>query len=545
MKHIRLSILALLTAAAVNVSCSDDYLDINENPNSIHAEEITPRLLLPGAISQAYRTQAGTMMQFGNLMMNSWAGNAYAFGSPFQREFNLGSVDNTFYAGIWNGLYPRIANFAQIERYRNGDGKQDLYIAAAKIMKAYYMQYIVDLYGDAPYSEAFLGQLNMTPKYDNDADIYRSLITNLNEANTLLQSTTGEDLESDIVFKGDLDKWKDFANTIKLRMLLRMHKVTGEMATFRDAQIATMSVNPTDYIDVDVHENPGYTSNNNDQMNPFILTWARNSAGAQVQAYSLVTVSEHMANSLEGNDVLADPNYAKFTGLKDPRRSRMFTLVPGAQTASGGTTTMLKGVRQGAVPGQPGAPTYSTETSRLAPFVFSGSAPVSTWASVINASNARGGLLMLKAESYLLQAEAALRFPAKFGAWGGATQFADAIRAHAAYVGTSLTNINSYIAAANLRPGLGWTGTDAQKIEAIMTQKWIAMTNNTPTEMFIEYLRTGYPWTPMATTAQFPNKPYRLIYPVAEYAANAGNVPSINSADVFTKNQWTPFWNQN
>src|SRR5687768_3775729 len=106
--------IALLAATLSLTSCSNEYLDVNENPNQIHAENITPELMFPGAVSQAYRTQAGTMMQFGNLMMNSWTGNAYTNSSPFQREFNLQSVDNTFYQGIWNGLYPRIANFAQI-----------------------------------------------------------------------------------------------------------------------------------------------------------------------------------------------------------------------------------------------------------------------------------------------------------------------------------------------------------------------------------------------------------------------------------------------
>lgn len=547
MKQLKISVLALIAAATFNVSCSNDYLDINENPNSIHAEDITPKQMLPGAISQAYRIQSGPMMQFGNLMINSWAGNSYSFGSPFQREFNLGSVDNTFYSGIWGGLYPRIANFAQIERYPNADKKQDNYVAIAKIMKAYYMQYIVDLYGDAPYSEAFLGQLNMTPKYDNDADIYRSLINGLNEANALIDGNHGEAVVSDIVFNGSMANWKKFSNTLKLRMLLRINKVTGDMATFRDAQLATLV--GASFVDTDVTENPGYSASNDDSMNPFVLGWARNSAISQVQDYSLVVVSEHMANALEGNAILGTPEYSKFTGLKDPRRSRLWTTVTGVQSSTGTTFTGLKGVRQGAVPGQPGAPTYSTATSKLGIGNFAGGAAVAAWVDVVNANNARGGVLMSKAESLLLQAEASLRYPTVVSAAQGAAAFNNAILAHGNWVGASataagLTALNAYITQANLRPGLGWVGTDAQKIEAIMTQKWIALTNVNPTEMFIEYNRTGMPWTPMPTTAQYPNRPYRLIYPVSEYAANAGNVPNISSAQAFAKNQYTPFWNQ-
>jgi len=113
--------LITIFAAALSlsaVSCSNEYLDVNDNPNAVQAEEITPELMLPGAVTTAYRTQAGTMMQFGNLMMNSWAGNSYTIAGPYSREFSLSSVDNTFYRGIWEGLYPRIANFDQMEKYR-------------------------------------------------------------------------------------------------------------------------------------------------------------------------------------------------------------------------------------------------------------------------------------------------------------------------------------------------------------------------------------------------------------------------------------------
>lgn len=531
------------------ISCSEEFLDVNDNPNAIQAEKITPELMFPGATSSAYRTQAGTMMQFGNLMMNSWAGNAYSFGSPFAREFNLQSVDNSFYTGIW-GLYPRIANFAQIEKYPNVDRAQDQYVAMAKVMKSFYMQTIVDLYGDVPYSEAFLGQDNITPKYDNDTDIYKALITNLEEANALIDGGQGLSTTSaDIVFGGNMQKWKAFSNTIKLRLLIRMSKLSGELGTYRDQKLATLA--GATFINEDILVNPGYTSANDDQMNPFILNWARNSANAQVQSYSLVTVSEHFANSMEGNLNLNDSNYTKFNNLLDPRRTRLFTAVAGGVRFNGTPYTGLKGVRQGAVPGQPGAPTSSTNTSRLSPFNFSGGYDINTgvttvtqqWQKIIDANNDRGGVLMSKAESNFLQAEAAVRWPSIFS--NGQVKFNDGIIASGIWLGVPAANMNSYLTATTTRPGLGWVGTDAQKIEAIMTQKWIALTNVNPTEMFIEYNRTGLPYTPMATTAGYPNKPYRLVYPVSEYAANSANVPNITSAQVFVKNQYTPFWNQN
>jgi hypothetical protein len=527
--------ITLLAATLSLTSCSNDYLDVNENPNQIHAENITPELMFPGAVSQAYRTQAGTMMQFGNLMMNSWTGNAYTNSSPFQREFNLQSVDNTFYQGIWNGLYPRIANFAQIEKFPNADHKQDYYVAMAKVMKAYYMQYIVDLYGDAPFSEAFLGQANMKPKYDDDAAIYRALVTNINDAITLIDNANPNAIDpsengADIVFDGNMTNWKAFAKTLKLRMLLRMSKVTGDMATFRDAQLQTLA--GAAFVDTDVLENPGYNAGNDDQMSPFLLTWRVNSAGAAVSNFPFITVSEHMAIAMNGNiEGSTETYYQKYTGALDPRRSGLFTPV-----VSG---IYLKGIRQGALPGQPGAPVNNTTVSRLANGTFSGTTGISL------VSGNRGGVIMSRAESKFLQAEAALRYPAIFT--NAQTLFNQGIVASAAWLGVNTANAawTNYMVAISTRPGLGWTGTDTQKLEAIMTQKWIALTNVNPTEMFIEYNRTGYPFTPMAVTAGQPNKPYRLIYPVSEYATNSANVPNITGAQVFVKNQYTPFWNQN
>ncbi|AZA73172.1 SusD/RagB family nutrient-binding outer membrane lipoprotein [Chryseobacterium indoltheticum] len=541
--------LITILAAALSftaTSCSNDYLDVNDNPNAVQAEQITPELMLPGAISQAYRTQAGTMMQFGNLMMNSWAGNSYTIAGPYSREFSLSSVDNTFYRGIWEGLYPRVANFDQMEKFTNNNHEQDYYIAIAKIMKAYYMQYIVDLYGDAPYNEAFMGQQNTTPKYDNDADIYKILISKLEEANALIDAADDNALEpvSDIVFHGDMDKWKALSNTIKLKLLVRMSKVTGDLATYRNTKLQTLAT--ATFIDEEVVVNPGYSASSDDQMNPYILNWARNASGQQVSNYSVVVVSEHMANALEGNVILNSANYTKFTGLKDPRRTRLFTNVTSVDS-NGNPFTGLKGVRQGNVPGQPGVPVDNVNTSKLGVGNFAGgNTPASTWTQIIDHNNGRGGVLFSKSESNLLQAEAALRWPAIFS-FSPATKFNVAIIANATWLGANTTNAawTTYITGIAARPGLGWTGTDIQKIEAIMTQKWIALTNINPTEMFIEYNRTGYPFTPMATTAQFPNKPYRLMYPNSEYAANSANVPNISSADVFVKNQYTPFWNQN
>ncbi|MCU7618158.1 SusD/RagB family nutrient-binding outer membrane lipoprotein [Chryseobacterium sp. PBS4-4] len=549
MNKIKSTILILSLSLGV-VSCND-YLDINENPNSAHIENVAPKLIFPGAAVSIHAVQtagAGSMMELGGTMMNSWALNSYSFTSGFfGREFTLNTVDGSFYSGIWSTIYLQCANFKLIEDYNNSDHAQDNYVAMAKIMKAFYMQYIVDLYGDSPYSEAFMRGFNTTPKYDDDKNIYKALISDLDASIALINSANSNAIApggEDVVFTGDMNKWKNFARTIKLRMLLRMSNVTGEMATYRDSKLADFNGTPvTDFNIVNVVVNPGYSNANDDKMNPFVASYRANSAGSTAARYNWITASEHMAIALNGNRVGSVTSYsslpsdAKFNGIVDPRSSRLFSSV----TYQG--VAQVKGTRQGALPGEPGAPLDLTTVSKFANATFAGSLPGSTIAQTISSSNTRGGMIMSLAETKFLLAEAALRYPAIFGGDVQANSyFNDAIDASASWLGATIGTYKTTIAT---RTGLGWTGSFNNKLEAIMTQKWIGLTNVSPVESYIDYLRTGYPFTPMAVTAAVANKPYRLMYPSTETAANSANVPNITSQQLFVKNQYTPFWNQN
>ncbi|MEY8761893.1 SusD/RagB family nutrient-binding outer membrane lipoprotein [Chryseobacterium tongliaoense] len=549
MKKIKF-LIPLVLMGLTTTSCNN-YLDINENPNSVPAENILPSLALPGAISEIYRTQGTDMMKLGNLMMNNWACNVYSFGETFSTENTL-NLNSSSYSGIWDNIYLNLNTFNFIENFPNPDHKQDNYIAISKVMKAFYMQYIVDLYGDAPYSEAFKGQANLHPKYDNDETIYKSSIENLNAAIAIIDAANpvAEAADaSDIVFEGDMDLWRQFANTVKLRYLIRMSNVTGSMATFRDQELAKLSAEAAVlgwdnvFINQTVSENPGYSSANNDSMHPFVVSYFATSAGVRPSNFGTVTISEHLANTLEGNTILnsTEPYYAKFNNVSDPRKYRQFTRI--SYSFNGQSFNRLKGVRQGATAGQPGAPQdpnspSSRNVSQLANGNFIGGA---TSGSLIQLSNDRGGVMMTAAESSFLQAEAALRWPSLFS-YNAQTKFTKGITDSFTYYGAAS---GSYLADIASKAGLGWTGSDAQKLEAIMTQKWISTVNATPTEAYIEYSRTGYPFIPLAVTAAQARKPYRLQYPTSEYSANPSNVPSLSTAQLFTKNSSTPFWNQN
>ncbi len=100
--------------------------------------------------------------------------------------------------------------------------------AVAKILKAYYFWNITDRWGDVPFSEALKGASNFTPKYDTQESIYNQLFLLLDEANGMITSGT---IPGDVMFGGDMAKWKRFGNTIHMLMALRLsERNTGDKA---------------------------------------------------------------------------------------------------------------------------------------------------------------------------------------------------------------------------------------------------------------------------------------------------------------------------
>lgn len=558
----KIIIMALSATLFGSISCND-FLDVNVNPDKVDANFVTPNYAFPGAVTGSYAIQARNLNAFASLQMNSLAGNSYKFGTPFIDDYTP-NITTGYNATIWDTLFRNVTNFQKIIDYNDPSGTYANYKAMSLVMKAYYVQILTDLYGDIPYSDAFKRELNVFPKYDKGEDIYKASIAELEQAIQIINSGAGSaPSSSDVVFGGVMTDWVAFANTIKLRYLLRMSNVTGDLATYRDQKLAGLS--GASFSSSDVTVNPGYSSSSDSQQNPWANYWIVLSSGARPttgnQGYTLYTVSEHMAIALNGNKVhlplkatTQDSRdvYQKFNGITDGRRGRMFTLVSTTDDV-GVTTSNVEGVRQGATPGQPGAlsttPARAVSVFGLGAILGNNNSITSTDVNTafISAASSKDGVLLSKAETEFLLAEAALRYPANFTNAQG--HFEDGIRASYNYFGVTPvssdpnTDPSIYISKINSVPKLGWTGSNDNKIEAIMTQKWIALTTVNPEQSFFDYTRTGYPVTPMSSISPAGQvKPKRLMYPTSEYSSNSNNVPSMTAADVFAKNKFTPFW---
>lgn len=496
----------------IGLSLASCSLDDNINPNHPLEQQVGARQRLAAAQTGSFSTFASSMNQLGNIWMNSWSGNIYYFGNPLTKETNL-NIDTNFYQSIWNNTYVNVSNLQTII---DSDSSKNLpyHRAIAKILKAHYMQYIVDLYNDVPYSEAFKGQNNIAPKYDKAEDVYKALVLEINDAIKLINESTPSDAinvnsNEDVMMGGDMDKWLAFANTVKLRYLVRQSRTTNAAAkAFVQSQLPTLQ-NAT-FITEDVKINPGYSASTPANQNPRYAAFGLRLTNGSINTYGyrLFKASDHIAKALNGDAG------AVTTGVSDPRASKLFRPVGGK----------ISGIVQGAL---------KDESKEEKNFSFFGG----DLALGADEGSSKDGYVMLKAEAEFLLADAAIEFPQYFS--NAKSHFEQGIRDSFAMLGAG--DATNYINSVDSKAGAGWTAT-ASKTEAIQYQRWIALTSYNGMETYLNYLKTGYPVTPLAVNAQKPRKPYRLLYPATEYSTNASNVPAMNQDDPFTLNQFTPFW---
>lgn len=502
-------ILFILSAASISLtSCA---LDDNINPNEPVLNQTSPIQLLSAAETTTYDAQTTDIMALSNVWLNCWAGNEYYFAAPLNTEYQM-NITTGFRNGIWNHNYLAMGNLANIVKHEKG-AEYPHHVAIAKILLANSMQYMVDFYGDVPYSEAFLRIDNSTPKYDKGEDVYKALVIQLNEAIASLDASAKYKVGAeDVIFGGDTTEWKKLANTLKLRLLLRQSKVTdATIRTFVDAQLQSLS--GASFITDDVTINPGYSAATEAQQNPLIREYGwkiYDDSAINTYGYRYIgDLSDHFAKLLVGTD-------ANTTGVTDARGTIMYRSVAGT----------LKGIIQGG--GKvPGATEASFSRLRWKYYNYS------------SETSGMDGYIMLKSESDFLQAEAAELYPAWFS--NAQTHYTDGVTASFEFFGAS--GASTYLANLSTKP-YGWNGSKGH-IAAIQYQRMVALNLVKPQETYINYLKTGFPETPNALTAIYPNKPYRLLYPSSEYVANSANVPNISAADAFVKNQYTPFWNRN
>ncbi|MCX2493488.1 SusD/RagB family nutrient-binding outer membrane lipoprotein [Pedobacter sp. PF22-3] len=542
----------ILGTIILSGSSCKKFLDVNTNPNNPTSS--TPNIVLP----QAIVTSAAAMNTYDNF--GAWTGGYKAnaggyggWGTVWTYNFTTGD-----YAGVFTDTFAGINQLNFVINNTTPDGPLKYYNAMARIMKSFMYTKLVDQYGDVPYSDAGKGLNNLSPKYDKYTDVYATCFTELNNAIAIMNTapvtnvTTAVTAAQDPLFGGsataNLAKWKQFANTIKLKMVIRAKNVAA-LSSFVTSAIASLPTATGDYVNDDVIVQPGYSSATASQFNPKWSTYAWDINGTAIGSglSNLPTpwiVSFYNGTKLSDN-VRGNAIYASFgTNI--------------SQTINGNTVTF-----QGPATNQLGYDTEPVKRSQNGSYWYSGvgrsSRPTQTTANAatdvggVLKGASMGTVLMLASESYFLQAEASLAsvniLPALNAT--GQTLFENGITASFNYLYKNAANVyfNSTPAAtlkdnyktANATSTLvNWplALSDASKLEAIITQKYIAVNMINSEEGFNEYRRTGYPTISAGSTSAtatfaslksgapaLDKLPTRILYPAVEFQVNSENVP--------------------
>lgn len=232
---VRILALSTLFVGCLFSSCSDDYMeDLNTDPSK--APSIDPNAQLTTAQLQTYGDLGEVEIYrnyhygFTQQLMGCW--NTTNYGGHH-------TIDNNEMCRIWTSFYPNAVKNLVDGIYRTSeDASKNNINAALRIYRVYMMSLITDVYGDCPYSEAGLGFLDekYNPRYDTQEEIYSDFFVELKAAASQL-SSAGDRLTGDIIFGGDINKWKKLANSLRMRYAMRISNVAPDKARieFEDA----------------------------------------------------------------------------------------------------------------------------------------------------------------------------------------------------------------------------------------------------------------------------------------------------------------------
>lgn len=208
-----------LAMGLTTVSC-DDYLDINQDPNSPTEDVISAGMVLPAAEMHLAQSYGDEMRIWGGYFSQQYA---HQFGVSNYIAISQYTMTATRSSNVYGQLSSRCQNNLKIVRELSAASEDWGTYLAATTLRAFTYQVLVDAYGEIPYTEA-LDPSNVTPHYDEGLTVYNGLIAELDEALGRVAST--DPVATNFLYAGEnAENWIKFANAVKLKILMRMSNV--------------------------------------------------------------------------------------------------------------------------------------------------------------------------------------------------------------------------------------------------------------------------------------------------------------------------------
>jgi hypothetical protein len=499
MKQIYVYIAAFLVL--VSTGCKKDFLNVNTNPNSLPTA--TPSFVISNAMNVTASSLVGPN-ELGMMWSGHWTqSNGYILATTtFQYQFT--NNDYNYWDGTYDNLYDYKFVLDNAAAY-----KQEYLLGPAKIMMAFNFQKLVDLYGNIPYTDALQGVKILAPKFDEQKTVYENLIVLIDGAIADLKKYPYEstNASADIIFKGSNTNWIKFANSLKLRILMRQSRISG-----RDSYITTeinkINSEGSGFITgAEVGVNPGYNASAG-QINPFYNAYGYSETGARIASNNFPRITEFTVNTLKATgDTFRLKRVAYAVGNEDAANPGV-SLKPEISANYVGTPF---GVGSGYLP---------TNTSAVGPaFLTKG---------VFN----KPFVIMTAAEIQFNLAEAKQRYGSNVSLTGTAkSYYEEGIKQSYRALGANTSGLTAFLAS-----GVQDVDFDAStnKLNAIAYQKWFALGYFNGLEAWSEYRKSGYPVTPQSRAVTSASRPLRLYYPGTELGSNGTNVNAQGTIDPLT-----------
>lgn len=535
----RIKLLTGLIGVSVMFSqCTKDFADINTDPNQQSPATFNAEYFL--ASSQNEYKGAITGYESGFIFEAGWAQVLAAPSTGYLSNMDkyLESANTFDYASrAWNDCY-RSAGYANaiIQKHKADADKVNL-VSAATVMKVLALSYITDMYGDIPYTNALQGfdgtSLGVIfPSYDKQQDVYNSMLGELDAALTSFNPSSAKPA-ADLMYGGDIAKWKKFGYSLMLRMAMRLTKVDAAKAQSY-AEKAYAGGVFTSNADNAILKGENGTAHGSE--NPRVMTLQGD--------IEYIRWSKPFISYLKATN---DPRLPLISEVVDLAAAVDVSVIP---TTSNTTPAAQHGAPNGYVTNSAIPTTYIGNEADYPGAVGSGS----TVAEILgNYSRPRRALyynldgpifFLSYAETSFLLAEA------KFRGWNVGSTTAEGYyqQGIAAALGTYSTfsasagtldagTINTYASSQALTAG--------QELKQINTQYWLAAGSFLNfTEAWNNWRRSGYPeLTKVTYTGQFASDiPRRHVYPTTEATTNSANyqagVSGITGGDTWIGRVW-------
>jgi hypothetical protein len=251
-----ITILALLVLGMS--ACEKSFEDLQVNPNQ--PATAPPSLIFQGILNDMYEAcwNDNIVMRYSQFHLCNY--NYYG-----NNEYNWTTSGFDFYT--LNNV-----KLMEIEAEKLAGGTSNPYSALGKFFKAYFSIRMSLKFGDVPFSQALQGLDNTTPVYDSQKEVFVAALNLLEEANDLMAAAIGKNdnsLQGDIYLGNDLVKWQKVINTYKLRVLIHLSKHADDSDLNVKGRFAEVLNNPSKYpVMESLDDNMAYTYNSSTNTYP-------------------------------------------------------------------------------------------------------------------------------------------------------------------------------------------------------------------------------------------------------------------------------------